>query len=190
MTYDWNRAQGEAARAAAAGQAAENARRAEAEAAARAAAMAAELERIRRENEALRANLQQISANTLGKLRVVVLGARGLPGTDFFTGKADPYVTLTLERQKEKTKTLKRTNDPRWDAAYTFYVSEPNAELVATVWDWERLSKDTFLGHVVLPVKNMTMNVEKDEWYPLQPKKAQGGVKVRGELHLRIALQK
>jgi len=147
-----------------------------------------QMARMREENERLKMQLTQLKSSVIGKLKVVVVSARGIPATDIVYGKSDPYVTLTLERQKEKTKTVKHTLTPVWNASYTFYVSDANAELVATLWDWERFRRDAFMGCVTVLPKDLTPGVEKEAWYPLVAKKA--GQKVKGELSLRLLLTK
>jgi len=147
-----------------------------------------ELERIRRENDELRNRLNQLKSKLIGKLKVTIVEARGLRVSDTFGVKPDPYCTATLERQREKTKTQKKTQSPKWEAEYTFYVSDPNAELDIVIWDHERFSKDAVLGHVVIQPYTLQDNVEVAKWYPLQPKKTDK--KVTGEILLKTVLAK
>jgi len=88
----------------------------------------------------------------------------------------------------KKTKAAKKTQSPKWDAEYTFYVSDPNAELDITVWDYERFTKDNVLGCVIIQPHTLTDKEEVTKWYPLQPKKADK--KVTGEILIKTVLAK
>jgi len=146
-----------------------------------------ELEKIRRENDELRNRLNQLKNKLIGKLKVTIVEARGLRVSDTFGVRPDPYCTATLERQREKTKTAKKTQSPKWDAEYTFYVSDPNAELDITVWDFERFTKDNVLGHVIIQPHALDA-AELTKWYPLQSKKADK--KVTGEILIKTVISK
>jgi len=50
-------------------------------------------------------------------LTIGVIEARGLMGLDL-RGKSDPYCILTVERQREKTKKILNTINPKWDAGF------------------------------------------------------------------------
>jgi len=147
-----------------------------------------ELDKIRRENEELRSRLNQLKNKLIGKLKVTIVEARGLRVSETLGVRPDPYCTATLERQREKTKAAKKTQSPKWDAEYTFYVSDPNAELDITVWDYERFTKDNVLGCVIIQPHTLTDKEEVTKWYPLQPKKADK--KVTGEILIKTVLAK
>jgi len=148
-----------------------------------------EIERMKRENEAIRNQLEGVKKKLIGKIQVTVVEARGLPKSDHMSHKSDPYCVLFLERQKEKTRTVKKTLNPKWQADFEFYVSEPGASLEVSVFDWNRLFADELLGKVTIPVSSLRDGATEDKWYPLtgkEIKQAKGKDKVAGEIRLTI----
>jgi len=143
----------------------------------------AERKKLEEENARLREKYNQTKAKLIGKLKCTVVAARGLK-KGHKTGKYDPYCMLFCERQKEKTRTVKRTMTPKWNAAFEFYVSEHGASLEVTVYDWNRILADDFIGRVAIPIADLTAGKEVDEWFPLQGKKNE---KIAGEIHLIIS---
>jgi len=129
-----------------------------------------ERERMRKENEAIRNQLEAVKKKLIGKIGVTVVEARGLPKSDHMGSKSDPYCVLFLERQKEKTRTVKKTLNPKWQAEFEFYVSDANAALEVSVFDWNRIFSDELLGKVTIPVKEMKDGVTEDKWFPLTGK--------------------
>jgi len=70
-------------------------------------------------------------------------------------GAADPYVTLDITGQKQRTsKTIKNTLSPEWKEEFVFALpsvprKDDKAELVATVWDYDTPpKKDEVIGEV------------------------------------------
>ncbi|KAL6068602.1 Alpha-actinin-4 [Balamuthia mandrillaris] len=139
----------------------------------------AERRALEEETRRLKEELRRIKGKLIGKLAVTVEQARGLKG-----GKNDAYCVLFLERQKEKTKTVKKSANPKWDAPFEFYVSEPGAQLEVNVFDWNFIFSDSFLGKIVIPVEDLNDGETTEEWYKLEPKKKKD--KVSGELKLSI----
>ena len=119
-------------------------------------------------------------------MAVTVVEARGLSSSSKldFTGKLDPYAVVQLERQKEITEKIKHTSNPRWNANYNFYVSEPYATLDVTIFDKGKFLSDTFLGKVEIPVSSMEDKRESVAWYPLQG--LYQGKNVTGEVFIKI----
>jgi len=149
-----------------------------------------EAERLRLEEECrrLKAQLDATKGKLIGKLKVTVVEGRGIAKKDSAAGKADPYCILFLERQKEKTRTIKKSANPKWDADFEFYVSDPEAALEVTIFDWNRIFSDSFLGKIAIPVSGLNDGEETTAWYKLEGKKAKD--KVCGELCLRILYNK
>jgi hypothetical protein len=54
---------------------------------------------------------------------IIILQARNLPMTDFFPGKCDPYVWVTLlpdRKQQFKTQVKKNMHHPHWCETFCF----------------------------------------------------------------------
>jgi len=146
-----------------------------------------EIERMKRENEAIRNQLEGVKKKLIGKIKVTVVEARGLPKSDHLNHKSDPYCVLFLERQKEKTRTVKKTLNPKWQAEFEFYVSEPNASLEVSVFDWNRIFADELLGKTTVAVSSLRDGATEDKWFPLagkEAKKEKGKEVVAGEIRL------
>lgn len=143
-----------------------------------------ELERIRRENERLMQQLEAMRGCALvGVITVGVLEARGLKAKNY-GGKSDPYCMLQVERQREKTKKVKNSINPKWNAEFKFYVSDPEAVFEMEILNWNRFLADDFLGRLAIPVSEMVSGKQTDQWYTLLPRKA--GHKVSGEVKVRV----
>jgi len=147
-----------------------------------------EAERLRLQEECrrLKEQLEAAKGKLIGKLKVTVKEGRGITKKD--SGKGDPYCLLFLERQKEKTKTIKKNTSPKWDADFEFFVSDAEASLELTVFDWNRVFSDSFLGKVSIPISSLKDGEESTTWYKLEGKKAKD--KVAGEISLAILYKK
>jgi len=121
--------------------------------------------RLRAENERLKASLLEAKAKLIGKLKVHVIEARN------FKKNVDVYCTLFLEKQKDQTKTIKKTKDPKWDVTYEFYVSDLKASLDLTVFNRHWIFSDDALGHLSVDVATLEDGEEKEDWFPLKRRK-------------------
>jgi hypothetical protein len=148
-----------------------------------------EAERLRLEEECrrLRAELDATKERLIGKLKVSVIEARSLKESGL--SKVDPYCVLFLERQKEKTKTIRKTSEPKWEANFEFYHSDPDAVLNVSVFDWNRFLSDDFLGKLEIPISDLEDGTEVDTWYKLLPKKKKDK-SITGEVHLKLLYSK
>eukprot|EP01089_Gocevia_fonbrunei_P012896 TRINITY_DN3164_c0_g1_i2.p1 TRINITY_DN3164_c0_g1~~TRINITY_DN3164_c0_g1_i2.p1 ORF type:complete len:422 (+),score=167.06 TRINITY_DN3164_c0_g1_i2:461-1726(+) len=147
-----------------------------------------ERRRLKAEADLLRAKYEGARARLIGKLKVVIIEARGLKSTNRIGGKSDPYCVLFLERQKEKTRTVKKTLNPRWEAEFEFFVSEATAALEISIFDWNRFLHDEFLGKVIIPTQSLPDGKDVDEWFTLEGNKKSD--KVTGEVKLRLCYRK
>jgi len=138
--------------------------------------------RLQAENERLKASLLEAKAKLVGKLRVHVIEARN------FKHKADAYCTLFLEKQKDTTKTIKKTKDPKWNATFEFYVSDPKAALELTVFSRHWIFSDDAIGHLGVEVSTLEDGEEQEDWYPLKARKSKKDKagKQSGEIRLSI----
>ncbi|XP_070210966.1 myoferlin-like isoform X3 [Littorina saxatilis] len=81
-------------------------------------------------------------------LKVVVASATDVPNPETF-GKCDPYATIEFKGQKKKTEVVKSELNPEWNQEFEFDLSRALSgtdELVASVWDWERVGRNRLLG--------------------------------------------
>ena len=97
-----------------------------------------------------------------GVLRVRLSHAYGLKSADS-NGFSDPYVKLTLGREKRTSKTVYKTLNPRWDEDYQFrgsFSQLMNETLAIAVWDYDRLAFNDHIGDGVLPLGNLRPQLE------------------------------
>ena len=92
-------------------------------------------------------------------LVVSIVRACALPAKDRVLCTSDPYVKLQLlpeRRHKVKTRVLRKTLNPTYDEAFTFYGIDVN-QLAATtlhfvVLSFDRFSRDDIIGEVIYPL--------------------------------------
>jgi len=138
-----------------------------------------ERRRLEEENKRLKESLLAAKAKLIGRLHVTVVQARSLKT------KADAYCTLFLERQKERTKTVKKAKEPKWNSEFEFYVSEKDAALEISVFHRVWLFSDDFLGHVAIPISSLRDGEETTEWYGLKSRKKKDNGPL-GEVRLKL----
>merc|ERR1712128_21799 len=104
----------------------------------------------------------------IGKIQINILRAIDIEHRGKF-GKADPYVKITLGKQKAKSATVKNNLNPEWNFKETFDV-DPHSpqELLVEVFD-EDIGKDDFLGKVSIDLKQILHNrLLENTWVPLE----------------------
>eukprot|EP01087_Luapelamoeba_hula_P014168 TRINITY_DN410_c0_g1_i1.p1 TRINITY_DN410_c0_g1~~TRINITY_DN410_c0_g1_i1.p1 ORF type:complete len:534 (+),score=148.52 TRINITY_DN410_c0_g1_i1:95-1696(+) len=138
-----------------------------------------ERRRLEEENRKLKASLLAAKAKLIGRLHVTVVEARGLKT------KCDCYCTLFCERQKERTKTVRKTKEPKWGAEFEFYVSERDAAMELTIFHRKLIFSDDFLGYVSMAVADLRDGVETVDWYSLKSRKKKDNSN-RGEVRLKV----
>ena len=78
--------------------------------------------------------------------------AQHLPKMDL-VGSVDPYVVLRLGNTEHKSSIVKKNYSPEWHEDFVFSVSDEEREdLVLTLYDWDRMSKDDVIGCVRIEV--------------------------------------
>ena len=96
-------------------------------------------------------------------LQVKVKEAKGIPAADS-NGKSDPYVVLTINAQKKKTKIIEKTLEPKWYEEFRFDIDDSQHVLRFEVFDHDKFSKDDSLGHYELNLK--TAQIPIGQWTP------------------------
>lgn len=109
-----------------------------------------------------------------GTIQVVLVGAKGLENTDFFTN-IDPYVLLTCRSQEQRSSVASgQGSEPEWNETFVFTISEATSELVLKIVDHDTLTDDDYLGKASIPLEPLFIegnlpttayNVVKDEEY-------------------------
>ncbi|KAL9994170.1 putative C2 domain-containing protein [Helianthus debilis subsp. tardiflorus] len=89
-----------------------------------------------------------------GKLQVLLVSAKGLHDTDFFT-KMDPYVTITCRTQEQKSNVASgQGSSPEWNETFVFSVtSDEESELVIKIKDSDVGSDDDIVGEAKIPLE-------------------------------------
>merc|ERR1712106_434857 len=84
-------------------------------------------------------------------------------------GKADPYVKLTLGKQKAKSGTVKNNHNPDWNFKATFDVEPNSSESIdIEVFD-DDFGKDDSLGSLLLNIRKVQEHQQLlNQWTPLE----------------------
>eukprot|EP00727_Mastigamoeba_balamuthi_P011862 m51a1_g7299 hypothetical protein (572) ;mRNA; f:79837-82630 len=118
-------------------------------------------------------------------IKVTVVSARNLAPMDS-NGKSDPYVILETGGSRKKTKIVKENLNPSWNETFSFQLKSQSGSLAVQVWDYDRASKDDFLGMCLVDITSVQSDT--DTWFPLTPQQAKAAQQayVTGEICLRL----
>ncbi|CAN4089957.1 unnamed protein product [Withania somnifera] len=122
------------------------------------------------------------------KLLVRVIEARNIPALDP-NGFSDPYVKLSLGKQKFRSKVVKKCLNPSWCEEFSFKVDDLKEELIISVLDEDKYFNDDFVGQIKIPVSRVFDTNDKSlgtAWYTLHPKHKKGKNKDSGQILLTI----
>jgi hypothetical protein len=120
------------------------------------------------------------------KLLVEVISARDLK-TDWF-GNTDPYCVLEFQDQRRKTSVVHRNRCPTWGEVFVFNVQNMHAEsnIVITVWDRDRILKDSFIGMVTVSMAEVITTLKMVRRFVLQKKRSNSRKRIGGDILLRL----
>ena len=104
-----------------------------------------------------------------GVAKINLIKAADLIKADII-GKSDPYAVLTHGGQKDKTKTVKNSQDPVWNHVSEFRTPDNNSRTFdIEVFDSDKIGKDKSLGKLSLDIVDVLEldGAEDGKWYPL-----------------------
>ena len=102
-------------------------------------------------------NINDVPVRVKATIFLRVIKAEHLPKMDFMTGKADPYVTVTINGVgNDKTRVIDANLDPEWNEDITPLQPEQDStkSLELTIKDYN-ISGNTYMGQVVIPIKDI-----------------------------------
>ncbi|CAF4300800.1 unnamed protein product [Rotaria magnacalcarata] len=117
-----------------------------------------------------------------GVLEVNIIEGRSLKNCDFF-GENDAYVEIYMDkRYKQRTITIKNSNNPVWDEQLTFNIHKNDSTVHFDVYDADLIGRDT-IGKCKVDLKQVFNTGAFDEWIKLP---AHFGLSSRGEIHVKM----
>ena len=97
-------------------------------------------------------------------------------------GKMDPYCTITLGTQKQKTRVADGAGKfPNWQEALVFHKTMEDMIIVA-VWDYDSASNDDLIGEGSLSIQRATSTPNWEDWVEI----LHHGIKA-GDVRLNVA---
>lgn len=129
----------------------------------------------------------EVHTKGFGYIEIDIIKAIGLRASDRnLLGQhtsSDPYCIIKLENQSFRTKTIYYTLNPEWMETFKIWIRSPPTKLVIEVWDEDNMSKDDFLGQVVLDMTQLW----KDKKGYFRLLKRDGSVIQGGGLKMRLS---
>lgn len=124
-------------------------------------------------------------------LFIDIIEARNLVSTDM-NGKSDPYLRVSMVDvygkvigQPALTPVVHKSLDPVWNEQVAFELDDSVDSVTLSCWDHDRISRDDFMGRIMLKKRDIPHNTEVRRWFPLHPSKSRQN-SVHGEVLLRI----
>ena len=138
------------------------------------------------------------------ELQVVVVRAEKLRAADgasmlSLSGKgatsSDPYCVLTVGKQKDKTKVVKKDLNPFYNQKFSFSTKDVSAPLVVKIYDHDDIGSDKFLGRCTVQMRSVlardkarreagVVGAAEDDWYTLMNEKGGSDEVTRGRVQL------
>lgn len=120
----------------------------------------------------------------ISSLKVVIQEARALAKKDFFgLAASDPYCTIEVRGNVQKTRKCNSTRTPVWYEEFMFINVEPKDRVIISVWDSDSFKKDDFMGQVVLNYEDLAHPQER--WYRLLSRPGSSD-RVSGEIKIGV----
>jgi len=105
---------------------------------------------------------------------IKVIEARDLKASD--CNSSDPYCKLVMNGIEKNTKVIDSNLNPFWNQTFHFDITSfMTNELILSIFDHDKMSKDDLLGTLKLKLSEMECGVVKDTWYNLE----------KGSIHLQ-----
>lgn len=115
-----------------------------------------------------------------GTLEVIVVEGRNLKDQDA-VGQNDAFVEVYLDKKyKQRTKTIKDTNNPVWNDKFVFNVQKDDDDITFKVYDEDTVGKDE-IGKCEIKLKHVFDDGKFDDWVKLP---ALMGLSSNGEIHV------
>ncbi|KAI7968649.1 hypothetical protein EIK77_002242 [Talaromyces pinophilus] len=100
----------------------------------------------------------------IGVLAVTLHGAFNLKGSGRIGNTIDPYCSISINNRDElaRTKTIRDTNEPRWNETHYIIITSFTDSLTLAVFDYNDVRKDQELGIATFPLDKLESDHEHE----------------------------
>jgi len=99
-------------------------------------------------------------------------------------GFSDPYVVLSLDKDKQMSTFKRHTLTPIWNEEFFFKPKSRDQKLIIEVYDKDEFSvTDDFEGMIIIPLKDLESQKKIEDLYDLEER---SGSKGQGQIHLKL----